>query len=80
MKLAKAEQEAEARDWTVEWSYDDLPYDMGDAETEMPSEVLVAVLKDASGNVLGSLGGIGDPDSNYRRVVEAELALEALSH
>jgi len=45
----------------------------------MPSEVLVAILKDASGNVIGSLSGIGDPDNNYRRVVEAELALEALA-
>ena len=68
MKLAQAEQEAEARNWTIEWSYDDQPY-----------EVLVAVLKDEHGNSIGSLGGIGDPDSNYRRVVEAELALEALS-
>jgi hypothetical protein len=79
MKLAQAEYEAEERGWTVEWDYDNEPYDMGDAETEMPSEVLVAILKDASGNVIGSLSGIGDPDNNYRRVVEAELALEALA-
>jgi hypothetical protein len=79
MKLAQAEHEAEERGWTVEWNYDNEPYDMDDAETEMPSEVLVAILKDASGNVIGSLSGIGDPDNNYRRVVEAELALEALA-
>jgi hypothetical protein len=29
-------------------------------------------------NILASLCGIMDPDANYRRVVEAELALEAL--
>jgi len=78
MKLAQTEHEAEERGWSVEWTFDDNPYDMGDAETE-PSKVLAAILKDASGNVIGSLGGIGDPDDNYRRVVEAELALEALS-
>jgi len=79
MKLARAEREAEERGWKVEWEYDETPYDMGDAETEMPNEVLVAVLKDANNNVIGSLSGIGDPDDNYRRVVEAELALEALA-
>jgi hypothetical protein len=40
--------------------------------------VLCCVLKDGDGNVLASLCGITDPDSNYRRVVEAELASEAL--
>jgi hypothetical protein len=80
MKLAQAEQEAEARNWTVEWSNDDMSYEVGNDENEMPSEILVAVLKDEHGNSIGSLSGIGDPDSNYRRVVEAELALEALSH
>jgi hypothetical protein len=30
-------------------------------------------------DILGSLSGIMDPDANYRRVVEAELALEALA-
>jgi hypothetical protein len=79
MKLARAEREAEERGWNVEWQPDGMPYDMGDAETEMPNEVLFAVLKDASGNIIGSLSGIADPDNNYRRVVEAELALEALA-
>jgi hypothetical protein len=42
-------------------------------------EILCAVLVDADGKVLGSLGGIADPDHAYRRLVEAELALEALA-
>lgn len=32
MKLAQAEHEAEERGWSVEWTFDDNPYDMGDAE------------------------------------------------
>ena len=44
----------------------------------MPDEVLIAVLKDADGHVLESGGGIGDPSPSYRRLVEAELALEAM--
>ena len=76
--LARAEQYAEEQGWKVEWEYDQDEYQMGDAETEMPNEVLVAVLEDADGHVLKSLGGIGDPSDSYRRVVEAELALEAM--
>ena len=76
--LAEAEKFAEDAGWKVSWNYDQEPYDMGDAETEPPSEVLTAALLDADDNVLGSLGGIGDPDNNYKRVVEAELALEAM--
>ena len=76
--LARAEQYAEEQGWKVEWDYDQNEYQMGDAETEMPNEVLVAVLRDADGHVLESLGGIGDPSDSCRRVVEAELALEAM--
>jgi hypothetical protein len=76
--LAEAEAFAEAHRWKVEWKEDPEEYQMGDAETEHPKEVLVAVLKDRNGRVLGSLGGIGDPTKNYGRVIEAELALEAM--
>jgi hypothetical protein len=77
-KLAHAEYMAKQKGWKVEWQNDDEPYEMGDAETEMPNEVLGAVLKDENGEQLASLWGIGDPSNAYRRVVEAELALEAL--
>lgn len=78
--LARAEAEASSRGWRVEWEGDPEPYEMGDAETEEPNEVLGAVLRDEDGHNLASLWGIGDPDRNYRRVVEAELALEALGN
>jgi hypothetical protein len=75
-KLAKAEREAAKRGWTVEWEHDPEPWD-GD-DDDQPSEVLNAVLRDKNGKVLASLGAIGDPSRSYGRVVEAELALEAL--
>jgi len=78
MRLAKAEQFAEEQGWKVEWEYDQYEYQLGDAETERPDEVLSAILMDADDHVLESLGGIGDPSPSYRRLVEAELALEAM--
>ena len=78
--LARAEAEAEARGWTVEWN-DDPEEWWGDVER--PFEVLTAVLRDADGRSLASLGGIGmtgtrKTDADYRRVIEAELADEAI--
>ncbi len=75
--LAAAEKEAQERGWEVRWSHDDLPWDPGDTDYT-PEEVLAAVLYDEHGNVIGSLSGIADPSKAYARVVEAELALEAL--
>lgn len=75
--LARAEAEAAARGWRVEWEGDPEPYDAGDSDYE-PREVLGAVLRDLDGHVLASLWGIADPTREYGRVVEAELALEAL--
>ena len=76
--LARAEQYALDHGWKVEWDFDQDEYQLGDAETEMPNEVLCAILKTPDGEVLGSLGGIGDPTREYGRVIEAELALEAM--
>jgi hypothetical protein len=77
-RLARAEQYGTDMGWTVTWDYDQEEYQLEDAEEAPPSEVLVAVLRNSDGSVIGSLGGIGDPDDNYKRVVEAELALEAM--
>ena len=78
--LAHAEKEAERRGWRVEWE-DEISPDlswMDDDERAESHEVLTAVLRDENGGVLASLGNITEPDRNYGRVVEAELALEAL--
>jgi len=76
--LARAERYASEHGWKLEWQLDPEPYELGDAETRMPTEVLGCVLRDDDGNVLGSLWGIGDPSPEYAHVVQAELASEAL--
>jgi hypothetical protein len=78
-KLAYAEQYAKDHDWRFVWEEDPEEYQLGDAETTPPNEVLTCVLKDARNRSLTSLGGIGDPSRDYGRVVEAELASEALA-
>lgn len=84
--LMRAEEAMVARDWRVRWE-DDPEGDLGDHALwcdganrgECPGhEVLCAVMTDAEGNVLSSLGSIIDADIAYGRVVVAELALEAL--
>ena len=80
LSLARAEQEASSRGWDYEWKYDELGLQEWYCEGGyVPEEVLGCILRDEKGNVLASLWGIGDPDRNYRRVVEAELACEALA-
>lgn len=78
LALARAEAIASSLGWDVDWEEDPEEYQMGDAEEEPPNEVYNAMLRDEDGKVIGSLGGIGDPSRSYQRVVEAELALEAL--
>ena len=78
-KLALAEREARERDWKFVWIHDEDEYQLGEDE-QMPDEVLTVILKDADDNVLSSVGGIGDPSASYRRLMEAELALEAIPH
>lgn len=77
--MARAEAEANSRGWRVEWEGDPESYDPGDETDYEPKEVLGAVLRDGDGKVLASLWGIADPTRQYRRVVEAELAAEALA-
>jgi hypothetical protein len=80
LALARAEREADRRGWTTEWDHDpepDLSF-MTPRERKQEHEVLCAVLKDRDGKPLTSLCGIVDADRTYGRIVEAELALEAL--
>jgi hypothetical protein len=85
LSLARAEREMERRGWRVEWVPDDdadwswLDQPGFEKEKARDHEVYGAILKDRHGEVLASLWGIFDPDSKYQRVVEAELASEALA-
>lgn len=74
-----SEERAERLGWSFVWEYDTEEYQMGDLETEHPSEVLWVSLRDADGHSLASLGGIGDPSNEYRETIEHELLDEALS-
>ncbi len=76
--LAHAESEASERGWRTEWLEDEESWSLR-RETPDVQEWYVALLRDENGKVISSLGAIGDPDRNYRRVVEAELAFEALA-
>jgi hypothetical protein len=80
MHLARAEQWASDNGLKCTWEPEPEweAYELGDAETKMPDEVWCAILRDSEGNVLDSLGMIGDPTDTYIRVVNAELASEAM--
>lgn len=85
-KLAKAERDARALGYTFEWEYDqdgcigcDCGNESCDCFTGTEHECLCCVARDANGNVVASLGSVCNPSREYRRVVEAELASEALA-
>jgi hypothetical protein len=73
---------------SVIWAHDEYtdrgPVDWGWGEKEVKRwnledhEAEYCQIEDAEGNHLASLSGIWDADANYRRTVEAELALECL--
>lgn len=91
--LAAAEAWAKSTGCTFEWEDDSDGYppyvkingawgfwhDPGDGDWMRIEQCESCVLRDADGTVLASLRGIWDADSNYRRVVQAELASEAYS-
>lgn len=84
LSLARAEQHAEAAGWFFSWDCD-LDGDLGDHEywcredCGKDHQIEFCLLRDAEGAVLASLCGIIDADSDYRRVIEAGLASEALA-
>lgn len=71
--LAMAEAWGKANGLTFVWEFDHDDSSDGD---ETP-EVREACIAYVDGDVVASLGGIGDATDDYRRVVEAELAVEA---
>jgi len=84
-RLARAERYAKRQDWHYEWTEDIdgcIGCDCGSADcacsTGTAHEVLVCVLRDSDDHVLGSLGSICEATREYGRVIEAELALEAM--
>jgi len=81
--LSEAEAIAARLQWAYEWDWDECPdlSWMSDEEREQEHEVLCCRIVDPENPrySLASLGGIVDPDSNYRRVIEAELAAEAIT-
>ncbi len=64
--------ETDEQSWS-DWRVDSRS---GDTDSE-PDTIEQACILDASGLCLASLGGIEDADDDYRRVIRAELALEA---
>ncbi len=79
IQLAQAEVWAAAHGVTFKWMPDEDadPTDW-DGEGPIGESAEGCVAKCASGGVLESLWGIWDASEEYRRVVQAELALEAM--
>jgi hypothetical protein len=82
-ELARAEKASKDRGWWVEWRQDDMPFD---DDVHDPNEygyiaVLFCTVPFSGGREpLDSLGAIDAEDGDpYRRVVAAQLALEALT-
>jgi hypothetical protein len=75
---------AENAGYEVLWVEDDEPAEFQEEDGSWNSaDASVAVLRDSNGTVLASRGGIIESDDyaerrNYRRVVAAELASEAV--
>jgi hypothetical protein len=79
--LVTAERWAQSHGWSFVWEGDwdvnhETEYDC--YEHGGPTTCECCVMYDEHGNVLASLGCIDDATDQYRRVVEAELALEAM--
>ena len=80
LNLARAEQDGKAAGLTFEWSADPDGCSMCQCcSKEKCGDVVVeeCLCRNEAGDVVASLCGICGADNNYRRVVEAELALEA---
>ncbi len=82
-QLAEAEEISERMDWEFDWAWDECPdlSWMSDEDREQEHEVLCCRIPDPKNPrySLATLCGITDPDSKYRRVIEAELASEAIA-
>ena len=91
-RAACAEVHAIEAGWRCTWETDDVGLEdhdewclrtqaaarLGRRISSCEHETYVCVLRDTDGTPLASLCAIIDPSDDYRRVVEAELALEAM--
>lgn len=80
-RLAAAERDARALGYRFEWQYDPAGCIGGgaadcDCSTGRAHECMVCLMLDPAGVCRQSLGSVCKPSRDYRRVVEAELALE----
>jgi hypothetical protein len=82
-ELADAETIGQRLGYVFEWEFDEGPDSswMSDEEREHDHEGLCCRIPapETTRHSLASLWGITDPDSRYRRVIEAELAAEAIA-
>lgn len=78
-EMAAAEQHAKDHNWRVEWC-DDWEVNHGDESGYDPVTCEYATLYTEGDEALASLSCIDDADANYRRVIEAELAQEAIDY
>lgn len=82
-QLAKAERDARALgytfEWTDDWSIGSHVREFGEESyPEEPGTCESCIMRDPAGNVVQSLGCVDDASREYRRAIEAELALEEL--
>jgi len=78
-ELMMAEEYAKESDWEYDWDIDPDAEPVDPADKDEAGEALYCRLVNRHGLVLESLYGIWEPTKEYRRVVEAELALEAMA-
>ena len=79
--LAQAERDAKRFGITFQWDYDSDGDDSWMTEEERREEHTCEWVRavTSDGRTVASLGGIYDADTTYRRLIEAELAYEALA-
>lgn len=75
---AKAEAYAERMGWTYEYYPEEERYEHVYGMPDPGGDWVTVVLKSRKGAVLASLGFVDANDSDYLRVVRAELASEAM--
>lgn len=83
LDLARAEAEAKRRGYVFAWNHDSECVDVMECSAQT-HEWCAVYATDEFGNVQGrplaSVGSVCDADDNFRRVIQAELAAEAIAN